>query len=167
MRFSLYLVFFVDLVFLLGLSQNACLLSVSRSDPGCPVFCLLSYSAVSLFAPGCSWPCRDSLDLSADTASPPEPALDCSGPWGGFTWPINFNPVRFKCTIAFRIITRRWFPATLFKQLLYGVIAGANPHAVLGSNHAFLDANDYHTIRVTQRRQAVIRSCLHNTVSPT
>ena len=85
----------------------------------------------------------------------------------GFTWPISFNRVRFKCTIAFRIITRRWFPATLFKQLLYGVIPGANPHAVLGSNHAFLDANDYHTIRVTQRRQAVIRSCLHNTVSPT
>ena len=51
---SLYLVSFVDLVFLLGLSKGTCLRSVSRSDPGCRDLCLLSYSAVSLFALGCS-----------------------------------------------------------------------------------------------------------------
>ena len=46
-------------------------------------------------------------------------------------------------------------PATVFKQLPVGVIPGANPHSVLGSNHASLDANDYHSTRVIQRRQAV------------
>ena len=70
----------MDLVFLLGLSEAACLRSVSRSDPGCPDLCLLSYSTVSLFALGCSWPLRDSLDLSAGTSSPLDPAKDCSGP---------------------------------------------------------------------------------------
>ena len=73
---SLYLVSFVDLVFLLGLSKGTCLRSVSRSDPGCRDLCLLSYSDVSLFALGCSRPFRDSLDLSAGTASPLGPAKD-------------------------------------------------------------------------------------------
>ena len=152
--------FFVDLVFLLGLSQDACLVSLCHALIRAAQ--ISAYSRIQL--------CRCLLLAAHDLAvihwiSLLTLHLHPSLLWTlmGFTLPINFNRVRFKSTIALRIISLRWFPATLFKQLLNGVIPAANPHTF-----AFLDANDYHRIRVTQRSQAVIRSCLHNTtVSPT
>ena len=139
---------FVDLLFLLGLSEGACLCSMSRSDPHFPDLCLLSYSTVSLFALACSWPCRDSLDLSAGTASSLDPARDCSGP-------SIITSSGSNASLLSESSHGGWFPTTIFEQFPIGVIPGANPHTVLGSDHAPLDANDYHGIRVIQRFQAV------------
>ena len=48
---SLYIVSFVDLVSLLGRSQDLCLCSGLRSGSGCPALCLLAYSPVTV----CPW----------------------------------------------------------------------------------------------------------------
>ena len=93
----------------------------------------------------------------------------CVSTWPcyGLLWTFNYNFVRFKCIIAVRIITPRWFPTTIFEQFPIGVIPGANPHTVLGSDHASLDANDYHRLQVIQKCQAIFTFLLAKHRAPT
>ena len=96
-------------------------------------------------------PLAPAKDLFAGTGSPLGPAKDCSGPSiitssGSNASSLSESSHRGDSLQPF---------LSSFQSDSIGLIPGANPHTVLGSDHASLDDNDYLRLRVIQRCQAV------------